>query len=80
MFKDSPLTRFTASSHAFLSSVELLLFTLTSSLDVAGTGTDRGPTGLSVSTAGDADRLEESLLDDSVADFAVCFFEGAIIF
>lgn len=41
------LTRLTASSQAFLSSVRLALFTFTTSLSSGGITTDKGPVGLS---------------------------------
>lgn len=55
---DQSLTRFTASSQAFFSSVALALFTLTTSLLAEGMATDKGPTGRSDSgDGGDRVRL-----------------------
>ena len=84
------LTRFTASSQAFFSSVAFALLTFTISLSADETATDKGPTGRSDSgEGGDRVRLElglgvrDALLDDPVPSMLrACadFFERAIIF
>lgn len=82
------LTRFTASSQAFFSSVAFALLTFTISLSADETATDRGPTGRSDSgESGDRVRLglgvRDALLDDPVPSMlSACadFFERAIVF
>lgn len=80
------LTRFTASSHAFFSSVVLALFTFTTSLVVDGTAIERGPIGRSDSEEGDLARLALELSvrvelwpkGSSDSGFGTCFLCLAI--
>ena len=79
------LTRFTASSQAFLSSVVFALLTFTTSLSADDTAIERGPIGRSE----DGDRVRlglglevlVALLDPVPSTLRVCadFFERAII-
>jgi hypothetical protein len=78
------LTRLTASSQAFLSSVRLALFTFTTSLSSGGMTTDRGPVGLSGDEGGRScftSLLERSSVDVDIEEEPFCaavFFERAM--